>query len=116
MILNQLCAMSNTVHFVCDTYVIPSLKTSERDRRGSQDVAFVVTGTEQKRPKDWQHALLSPAFKTAFFRYLADDWKSSRHADTLSNHDVYLAIDGECHHFTEEDGVVYHKLVNLYAC
>ena len=116
MILNQLCTMSNTVHFVCDTYVTPSLKTSERDRRGAQDMSFAVTGTDQKRPKDWQRALQSPSFNNAFFRYLADDWKSSRHADTLRNHDVYLAIDGERHHFTEEEGVVYHKLLHQYGC
>ncbi len=116
MILNQLCTMSNTVHFVCDTYVTPSLKTSERDRRGAQDMSFAVTGTDQKRPKDWQHALQSPSFKNAFFRYLAEDWKSSRHADTLRNHDVYLAIDGECHQFTEEEGVVYHELLHQYGC
>ena len=82
MILHQLCAMSPRVDFVCDTYITPSIKELEHTRRGSEEeLSFSVTGADHKRPKDWQHALNSPSFKTAFFRFLSVDWQNESHAD-----------------------------------
>ena len=55
MLLKQLCKMSVRVDFVCDSYVTPSIKEVERNRRCQEDTCFA--GPDQKRQKDWQHAL-----------------------------------------------------------
>ena len=42
MILNMLCKMAKTVHFVCDSYVYPSIKDIERKNRDADDVAAPI--------------------------------------------------------------------------
>ena len=117
MILHQLCAMSPKVDFVCDTYITPSIKELEQTRRGrEEELSFSVTGADQKRPKDWQHALNSPLFKTAFFRFLSVDWQNESHADVLRDHEVYLAVEDKCYRFTEMNSVVNRKDVPQLKC
>ena len=117
MILHQLCAMSPRVDFVCDTYITPSIKELEHTRRGSEEeLSFSVTGADQKRPKDWQHALNSPSFKTAFFRFLSVDWQNESHADVLRHHEVYLAVEDKCYRFTEMNGLVNREDVPQLKC
>ena len=81
LILSKLCKMSPRVDLVFDTYCTPSVKDVEHGRRSADDCMYTITGPEQKRPQDWQKALRSAAFKTAFFRFLLDEW--TRHADLL---------------------------------
>jgi hypothetical protein len=100
IILQQLCQMAEQVHLVCDTYVSPSIKDAERQRRGTREIVFNITGPDQNRPKDWQAALKSSSFKTSLFRFLATEWMHDRYADVLVGHKVYLALDNNCFCFT----------------
>lgn len=115
-ILQILCNMSAEVHFICDTYVVPLIKGIERTRRGSDDDHFSVTGPDQRRPNDWQHALQSPSFKTTFFQYLTKEWQSDTHGDILHGREIYVAIDRVCYRFTEQDGGVHREMVPPYQC
>ena len=95
----------------------PSIKELEHARRGrEEELSFSVTGADQKRPKDWQHALNSPSFKTAFFRFLSVDWQNESHADVLRDHDVYLAVEDKCYRFTEMNGMVNREDVPQLKC
>ena len=55
-LLKQLCSMSERVDFVSDRY-ITSIKDLDRNRRGSSDASFKITGPEQTRPKDWEKSI-----------------------------------------------------------
>jgi len=98
--------MADRIHFVCDRYVVPSIKDPERERRGSQDVVFCITGPDQNRTKDWQLAL-----KVALFRFLKSEWLRDSYADVLGDRHVYLALDNECCCFTSTGGVVARQTV-----
>ena len=116
LILNKLCKMSPRVDLVFDTYCTPSVKDVEHGRRSADDCMYTITGPEQKRPKDWQKALRSAAFKTAFFRFLLDEW--TRHADiaVLTNHKVYIGLEEECHCITITDGHVSSQEIPTLVC
>jgi len=70
VLLSKLCDMAEQVHLVCDTYVNPSINEIERDKRGAEETIFSITGAEQRRPKEWQQALLSASFKISSFVFL----------------------------------------------
>ena len=65
-LVSQLCEMAAEVHMVCDTYISPSNKDCEKNRCGSHDTSYNITGPDQHRPKDWQLAMKSGSFKTFF--------------------------------------------------
>ena len=98
--------MSPRIDFVCDTYQSPSIKDIERENRGTDESAYVITGPEQKRPKEWQHALQSGAFKTSFFQFLAIEWQKDAYAEILKDHQVFLGYDTECIVFENRNGHV----------
>ena len=70
-ILKLLCKLAKEIHFVCDTYVHPSIKDIERDMRGeSSGPDIVVMGPKQKRPHDFRSALKSANFKRSLLSFL----------------------------------------------
>lgn len=115
VLLFQLCRMADEVHFVCDTYTVPSIKDTERERRGTQDVIFSITGPNQHRPKDWQLALKSSFFKVALFRFLATEWMKDSYTDLITGHQVYLALDNDCFCFTSTAVTVMKQTVQDLA-
>ena len=76
-ILKLLCTMSSRVDLVCDTYHHPSIKYAEHQRRGERDAEYVITGPDQKRPKEWHRALQSHIFKISLVRFLAREWQKA---------------------------------------
>ncbi len=107
--------MAKDVHLVCDTYASPSIKDAERDRRGPEDMVYTITGTDQRRPKEWQKALRSSTFKTSVFKFLAMDWMKHTYADILTNHRVLLGVDDNCFSFTEDEGKVVRVCIESLA-
>ena len=65
------------IHFVCDSYT-KSIKGMEQNARGANEQEFSISGSDQKRPRDFKSALQSPKFKTAFLRLLMTEWKSDK--------------------------------------
>ena len=84
-LLEKLVCLAPRVDFVCDKYTTPSIKGIERDRRGSEDTHFTITGPDQTRPRDWQKSLRSPSFKTALFRFLLTEWSKDQYNTVLKN-------------------------------
>ena len=99
-LMSQLCHMAAEVHMVCDTYLSFSIKDCERNRRGSHDTLYNITGPDQRRPKDWQLALKSASFRASFFRFIASEWEKDSYNDLLAGHKIYLALDNKCLSFT----------------
>ena len=116
VILHLLCAMSDRIDFVCDTYHSPSIKYLERERRGSEDFTLSITGREQIRPRDWENALKSASFKTSLFKFLAIEWQNDLYAEILAGHQIFLGYEEECYSFTEMNGKVTREAVPSLRC
>ena len=104
----SLCEMSERVDMICDIYGSPTVKDIEHARR-SDETSYAITGHEQQRPRDWQKALLSASVKTSFLRFLAEQWTQHSDIKVLARHDVYLAIDEECHHYAVFGSQICHE-------
>lgn len=116
MIMNLLSTMSARVDIIFDAYWTPSIKDSEHTRRGREDVAYSVTGPDQKRPSNWQQALRASSFTTAFLRFLKEDWKNQSHAAQIANRVIYLAIDTKCYKYYVIGGKLLHEEASDYHC
>ena len=116
LILLILCRLSTRVDMICDVYRTPSIKDLEHCVRSADDAAYSITGRDQRRPKEWQKALRSANFKTAFLKFLAQDWTENADKSTLAGHHIYLAVDEACHHYTVHQGSVFHEEVADLAC
>ena len=115
-ILRRLCAMAPIIDFVCDTYHDQSIKAAERNRRGLNESIITITGPDQKRPRDWQHALRSPSFNQALMRFLSADWSRDKHAIQLQNHQVYFAFDETCLMYTCQQNMINVNEVGSFKC
>ena len=115
-ILQILCGMSERVDMICDVYRSPSIKDLEHCRRSSDDAAYSITGPDQRRPKDWQKALKSANFKTAFLNFLAQEWTANADVSKLAGHHIYLAVEEVCHLYTVHQCSVFHEEVADLAC
>ena len=61
-------------------------------------------------------ALKSANFKTAFFKFLAQEWTTNADMSKLAEHHIYLAVEEVCHHYTAHQGSVFHEKVPDLAC
>jgi len=99
--------MSFCIDLICDTYLTPSIKDAEHAHRSDNEAVFTITGPKQKRPKDWQKALRSSSFKTAFFRFLVDEWCHNSYGEVLKGQDVCIGLAEECYSYIVLNEVVY---------
>jgi len=113
ILIQCLCNPTIVIHIVFDDYPQPSIKDTERDRRGADSRTFVITGPEQRRiPRDLNDALKSRSFKRQLPQFLADEWQDSSYTDNImKQHEVILDVPGECYSFKVEDGVICRSTV-----
>ena len=52
-ILEKLVSLAARVDFVCDQYISPSIKDVERERRGTVETLYTITGCDQTELQDW---------------------------------------------------------------
>ena len=118
-ILKDLCQnKSKRIDFVCDSYHSPNIKDVEHALRSqdNQSTNYCITGSDQKRPKDWSDTLKSSSFKTAFFEFLAQEWRDQSRTHILKGHMVYLALDEVCYLYTVQDDELKCVDVQEYHC
>jgi hypothetical protein len=109
--------MSKRVDLVFDMYITPSIKDAEHDRRYADDAMYTITGPEQRRPKDWQKALRSASFKTAFCHFLLDEWTLHADIEVLHEHEIYIGIETECYRLGVDDHqITCKKIPALLQC
>ena len=115
-LLEKLMYLAPRVDFVCDVYVTPSIKGVERDRRGSDDTQFTITGPDQTRPRDWQKSLRSPSFKTALFRFISTEWSRDKNATVLQKFCLFFAFEEKCNKMSGIGGKVIVEPVSELGC
>ena len=92
------------------------LKDIERCSRGSDDTTYTITGPLQRSPSKWVKVLQSGSFKTAFFRFLMQEWTEHADVDVLSGHGIYLALEEECYRYSVQDQQILREEINDLVC
>jgi hypothetical protein len=107
MILIHAISFSNRrVDLIFDRYSEPFIKDSERGRRGVHEQEYVISGAEQKCPKNLQEALKSTSFKINLPLFLVTEWEQQEYAEILRKCDLFVGIEDNCYHFFVEDNVM----------
>jgi len=90
------------VDIVFDAYPSPSIKDSERARRGldeKEEKTFIITGPEQQRPRNISDSMKSRSFKEILPKFLASEWESPQFAGIIRERHVFISYLGACFHF-----------------
>ena len=102
----------NTIHFVTDRWVTPSIKTSESELRGSaSSISYEITGSLQRRPQNWLLALRNDAFKESLIKYLTDAWCEDSFSTILGSKILYSNYNNTCYKYTNIDGKMVREIV-----
>ena len=97
---------------MCDKY-ITSIKDLGRNRRGSRDASFKITGPGHTRLNAWGKVLQLDSFKTAFLCVLLTEWQNYQYAEVIFGHVGYAAAEDHCLKFTSERGqIIYDNMPN----
>jgi hypothetical protein len=115
LILQKACSFSKVVHIICDTYNEGfSIKGYEREERGNHQVRYMISGPSQRRPANFNQALLSASFKTALMLFLRAEWTSLAYVEVLEGHTVYFGLEDICYLYKAIDGNVQaHEVTEL---
>ena len=105
-VFNQLQKV-NRVDFVTDTYHPQSIKSYERQRRGSGPT-FMLGGAKTKTPRDWKGFMSNDDNKSQLINLIFDQWNSDKYASQLHGRNIYFVIKDKCYCLTSEDGNEVH--------
>ena len=75
-VLGRICStMSCEIHFVFDKIIHTWIRDCERDARSSDGLdSYNITGSSQKRPRNWLADLCNDHFKSSLMQYLISAW------------------------------------------
>ena len=92
---------ANRIDVVFDVYMENSIKSAERLRRSTGNLAF-----RQLIPtypvKQYNQFLSSPANKRELIRFLLDQWKQEEHFSTVESGTFYVTCDEKCFQLSNE--------------
>ena len=94
---------SARVDFVTDTYKDISIKSFERQRRGTSE-NVLISGPKTKTPKDWKAFMSNAENKAQLIKLLFSEWQKDSYAKRLQSRDLYFAISDKCYQLTNIDG------------
>ena len=102
-VMSKICrTMAKRVDLVFDTFVTPSIKDMERDRRSQSDreVEFRISGPNQKRPSDFLKALRNDSFKSELVKFFVDYFDDDSFSHIIGDKTVRVTIAATCYMFT----------------
>lgn len=107
-LLRQVCKQKGTeIHLVFDKTISPSIKDAERNKRSNhRNMAYQITGPEQKRPSNWLQALRGDQFKEALVTFLTNYWENENSARILDSKKLIVNNGDTCYSFTSQDGAM----------
>ena len=91
------------VDFVTDSYHPLSIKSVERNRRGSS-TAYIIKGPMTKIPRDWKNFLANDKNKQSLNIFLLNEWKKDKFARMLMERKVYFVCADMCTCLKTTDG------------
>ena len=106
-LLGQVCRNNaQTVHVLFDKYRECSLKSNERDARGSVHKKFVITGSEQSPKLGCQKLLRIPSFKEELAKFLLKEWQNNNYVHILGAKTLFVSHGGECLKYKAESEIM----------
>ena len=118
MVLKAICLYPGSeIHFVCDKYLSPSIKDSERSNREKNvSNSFAIDGAAQKRPTNWKNALRNPFFKEQLIAFLSVHWKNDSYVTVINDKQVFINSGDTCYKFyVYENEVHREEVATLYS-
>ena len=87
------------------------LKT-ERDRWGSDDKIYIITGPEQREvQRNLNDALKTMSFQKQLPQFLVNEWQNSSYANLFGDRVVFLDVQGKFYEFQVTDEVIQRERV-----
>lgn len=120
LLLQKITAHEGTnIHLVFDQYFKPSIKDSERERRGAlhdQGMPYLICGPEQRRPTNYDKAFNNEHFKIALVKFLFSDWSRNDYASIIGRKRIYMNVENECFLFyCDEENVRREEIKELWC-
>ena len=91
-------AKGNVIHFIFGKWISPSsIKDSERNDHASENTSFQVTGSSQKRPRNWLEAMKNTSFKISLNKFLVEYWNDNSLVDLIGEKILYVNCGDTCY-------------------
>ena len=98
------------VIFSTDMYKEDSVKSMERNRRGSSE-KLLLQGENTKKPADWKAFLTNEDNKKQLVQVLLSAWANDVYATKLQGRKVTLICEGDAYCYTSDDGIKTQRTV-----
>ena len=92
------------VIFSTDMYKEDSVKSMEKNRRGSSE-KLLLQGENTKKPADWKAFLTNEDNKKQLVHVLLNAWDNDAYAKKLQGRKVVLICEGDAYCYTSDDGI-----------
>ena len=87
-----------------------------KSRNSIDDKGYIITGVEQKKPRNWLNALCNSSFKTTLVAFLIRCWANDYLHSFIGQKKFVLTCENDCCLFTANDNCVHTtKCANLYS-
>ena len=91
---------SEEVHVCLDKYLENSIKDSERELRGVEDIKYTITGPEQNMRQKGEKLLRNASFKNEMGKFLLQKWQKDHYRNILNGKILFASFGGECFKYT----------------
>ena len=118
-LLKKICqTKSDTIHFVFDKTVSPSIKDCERDKRmiNGRTSLYHIAGPGQKRPSSWMEALRNDQFKESLVDFLVQSWEDDNLVAILKEKVLYANGGDICYSYKVCDGKMVRNIEPFLCC
>ena len=92
------------VIFIADMYKEDSVKSMERNRRGSSE-KLLLQSENTKKPADWKAFLTNEDNKKQLVHVLLNAWDNDAYAKKLQGRKAVLIFEGDAYCYTSDDGI-----------
>ena len=120
-ILKKLCAVSNSYRIVLifDKTILPAIKDCKRDKRCQNEswhIKYQITGPQEKRPNNFQDALLNVYLKKALVKFITSTWGEEKDVTILQNKELRLNCEYTCFLYRVEKGKMTKTVDKRLCC
>ncbi|XP_035674790.1 uncharacterized protein LOC118414705 [Branchiostoma floridae] len=101
---------SSRIDVVFDVYRQESIKSAERERRGSECGSEFRNIQPEHKVLQWRKFVLNPKNKTSLTRFVTEEWKKDKYRRKLHSKVLYIACEEECHKISAKSAIPVRDL------
>jgi hypothetical protein len=102
---------STRIDIVFDVYMDISIKTAERDNRGSDSGVLFTNIVPGHKIYQWRNLLRCSKSKTTLIKFLCDEWRKPPYLEKLGEKEMYVTCEDRCIKLTRNDAKEADELV-----